>query len=383
MPLAAGYILFFEDEARTVPKNAFVQTQTPGPTYSYTNIGSTVTLSSIGTTQYLGTDRIIFLYPFDANGLPELYYIQVFSSTNIEQFTRSGWPPSSNAPGSSSAGFTQSGNIISNPQFAQVLFNNSPSGVVINVTGSMTTAIAPDWNIITTGAGTVTVTQIAITDDLAPGEPAYALDITSASINTLILSQRITNSPRILENNFASGTFIVEAISPTVSTPVTMNYVPSLGALVPIVVGNATAGAFTAVAGTTNAVIPQTNTNPPGSTGYVDIQFVLEVGAHIQISCVQLVSVVNSATIAAYIQESVPRQIDHLFHYYKPKLEFKPIPSELVGWDFPLNPAQLGASGGPFTNGLVNNSFYSWDQTILFQSIDGSLSYAADSNRHE
>lgn len=377
VPLAAGYILFFEDEARTVPKDVFVQTQTPGPTYSYTNIGSQVTLSSIGTTQYLGTDTIIFLFPFDAMQETQLYYIEVYSSTDVLQFTRSAWPPGA-ASGSGSAGFTQSQNIVSNPQFSEVLFNTS-LGVTISVSGTMTTPIAPDWDIITTGTGTVTLNQIALTDALAPGSPAYALDITSASINSLILNQRITNSPRILENTFASGTFIVEARSPTVSTPITMNYVPSLGAIVPIVVGNASAGGFTVVAGTTDVVIPQTNTNAPGSTGYVDIQLVLAVGAHIRLSCVQLVSVATAATIADYVQESVPRQIDHLFHYYNPQLQFKPIPSWLVGWDFPLNPAQFGATVASATVGN-GKSRYIWDQTIVYTTVDNAVSYSRDPN---
>lgn len=375
VPLAAGYILFFEDEARTIPKNVFVQTQTPGPTYSYTNIGSTVTLSSIGTTQYLGTDTTIFLYPFDANGAPELYYIEVFSSTNVLQFTRSGWPPATMSSGGGSSTLTQSGNIISNPQFAEVLFN--PSGTTFTVSGTATTDIAPDWTINTTGSGTFTVQQIAITDALAPGEPSYALDIISASVDSIILSQRITKSPRILENTFASGTFIIEAISPTVTTPVTMNYVPSSGTLVPIVIGNATAGGFALVSGTTIAVIPQTNTNPPGNTGYVDVQFVIAPGAHIQISAIQLVSVATAATIASYVQESVPRQIDHLFHYYKSGIDFKPIKSYLVGWDFPLNPAQLPwvSSYGtiPAQSLGSNTGYYAWDQTILFQTVTSGI----------
>ena len=361
LPLAAGYLLFFEDEARTVPKNVYIQTQSPGPTYSYVSIGSQVTLSAVGTTQYLGTDSLIYLYPYDANGNPELYYIEVFSSTNILQFTRSAIPSGISASPSAS-GFTQSQNIISNPQFAQVLFD-SVNGATINVTGTVTTQIAPDWSVITTGTGSFTVNQIAITDALAPGEPAYALDITSASINTLTLSQRITKSPRILENNFASGTFIAEAIAPTASAIITMNYVPSVGSTVPIVVGTASAGSFTLIAGTTAAVIPQTNTNPPGSTGYVDIQFVIPVGDHIQISCIQIVSVLNASTVATYVQESVPRQIDHLFHYYYNSIIQQPKNSILVGWDFGLNPWQFANRN--FANVAANQ--YVTDQTVIVQ----------------
>jgi hypothetical protein len=356
-PLSGGYLLFFEDEARTIPKSVYVQTQSPGPIYAYTDIGSQVTLSAVGTTQYLGTDSLVFLYPYDASGNPQLYYIEVFSSDNILQFTRSAYPSGISNSGSGTSGFSQSENIISNPQFSRVLFN--PAGIVFNVTGTQTTPIAPDWNIITTGTGTVTVKQVAITDAAAPGEPAYALDITSASINTLVLSQRITNSPRILENNFASGTFIAEAIAPTSNAIITMNYVPSVGSSIPIVVGSALPGVFTAYVGTTSAVIPQANTNPPGSTGYVDIQFVIPVGAHVEISCIQLLSVLNGSIVVGYIQESTPRQIDHLFHYYEAGLNFKPIPSLLVGWDFPLNPAQLGTS-----QTITTTPKYIWDQTI-------------------
>lgn len=387
VPLAAGYILFFEDEARTIPKNVYVQTEAPGPIYSYTNIGSMVTLSSIGTTQYLGTDSIIFLYPYVETGTNagkvQSYFIQVFSSTNILQFTRSNWPfgiASGGEGGGGNAGSAQSANIISNPQFAEVLFNPA-TGTTVNVTGTTTTPIAPDWNIITTGTGSITVNQIAIIDSLAPGEPAYALDISSASVDSIILSQRITDSPRILEGIFASGTFIGKGIGLTSSAIITMNYVPSLGVTTPIVVGTIAAGSFSpAIIGTTATIIPQTNTNPPSATGYVDIQFVIPPGSHIQISCIQLVGVATAAIQVAYIQESVPRQIDHLFHYYKSELAYIPVPSWLVGWDFPLNPMQFGSTGGALALGAINRSAYIWDQTILFQSVDSSISYLPNAN---
>ena len=41
-------------------------------------------------------------------------------------------------------------------------------------------------------------------------------------------------------------------------------------------------------------------------------------------------------------KESTPRQKDRLFQ--RPLLNFKPIPSYLIGWDFPLNPAQFGVT---------------------------------------
>src|SRR6478736_4050174 len=55
-----------------------------------------------------------------------------------------------------------------------------------------------------------------------------------------------------------------------------------------------------------------------------------------------------------------------MFNYYKAGLDFKPIPSYLVGWDFPLNPAQFLGSNVPASGAA--GSKYVWDQTIMFQS---------------
>lgn len=368
-PLSGGYILFFRDDAPTVPKSVYVQVQAPGPTYSYVDIGSQVTLSSVGTTQYLGTDTIIFMFPYQADGITlQPYYIEVYSSDNILQFTRSNWPPGAVA-GSTATGSNQSQNIISNPQFSNVLFD-PVNGATFSVTGTATTAIAPDWNVITTGTGTFTVNQTALTDTTIPGEPAYALDINSASLDSIILSQRITNSPRIFEGSFACGTIVAKAVSPSVNVTLRMDYVSSLPQSTAIFSGLAGDGAFAQLKSTTSAEIPQTNTNAPGASGYVDIQITIPPGAHVQISCVQLVSVADGTISVNYIQESTPRQIDHLFHYYQPQLNFKPIPSLLTGWDFALNPTQFGSSytvGG--SNAVTTTPMYIWDQTIAASAI--------------
>src|SRR5690606_25362918 len=68
---------------------------------------------------------------------------------------------------------------------------------------------------------------------------------------------------------------------------------------------------------------------------------------------------------------------DHLFHYYKPQLSYKPIPSYLVGWAFPLNPAQFSDISGhriqPATAIGANKSKYVWDQTLIFQSANSGV----------
>ena len=382
IPLAAGTVTFFEDQDRTVPKDVYQRTENPDNTFTYTNIGSVLTLSGIGTFVSGSGDNIIpFLWPF--TGLPtdippsteiQLYYIVVESSGSVPQFTVSAWPPEVIGGSSSANEFIGSQNIVSNPQFAVVNFT-SPTTYTVAVPSTI--PIAPDWNVITTGTGSVTVTQIAVTDPGAPGLPAFALDITSSGISTLTLSQTITMSPRILEDSFVSGTFIVESDNAT-SPLITMNYVPSDPALSSITLasGIAVAGGYTLING--NVDLSSLTTNPDsGSDGYVNIQFVIPPNCSIRLSCVQVVSVQDSVTTPIYIQESTPRQIDHLFHYYNPQLQYKPIPSYLVGWDFALNPCQaLGTSPGAVTQGIANNSYYVADQTILFQSVDASFTMA-------
>jgi hypothetical protein len=255
------------------PKSVFIQDQTPGPTETFINIGSEVELSSVGTTQYLGTDTIIFLYPYASNDKDvELYFIKVESSDSIEQFTRKFWPPGLAA--SSSSTTTQNGdNIVSNPQFADVLFN-SINGNTFLVTGTQATVIAPDWEVLTTGTGTITVSQIAVTDTGVPGEPAFALQIgTTGVTGSVYLSQTINNSPRILAGEFASGTIVAKPIGGGPYT-LTMNYVPSSGVLTELATGSCSAGSFTEIKGVSLTSIPTTNADS-GLVGFVAIQIVI------------------------------------------------------------------------------------------------------------
>ena len=381
-PLSGGVIYFFEDEARTVPKNVYIQQQQPDNSYLFINIGSQVTLSSVGTTQYLGTDCIIFLYPFDSSGNEQLYYLEVFSSDGILQLTREAYPPGVASGLNPSTSFISSENVVSNPQFAEVLFAPTPAAATtFAIAAAGTYEIAPDWSVITPSSGTLIVKQVAVTDTLAPGLPAFALDISVASFSgPVILSQKISMSPRLLEDGFVSGSFIAQAI--TTASTVTMNFVPSNPAMAPVLIksGTATLGGFALITGSVATPVGAEINSDAGNVGYVQVQFVIQNGAEVILSCVQLLSVAGTSTIPEYIQESTPRQQDHLFHYWQSKLNYKPIPSYLTAWDFPLNPAQLGAYGGPVTLGGTNLSQYIWDQTILFSAVDNAMTWARNSS---
>ena len=380
-PLSAGYVEFYKDVARTVSKDVFQQVQLPDNTYNFVNIGSVLTLSSIGTFQSPndGTDIQAYAYPYDDNGNIELYYLKVYSSGAVLQLTREAMPP--NVLNSSGTDlFEGSDNQIENPQFVVTLLPASLTNVY-TVSGTQSTPIAPDWSIETTGSGTVTVTQEALTDIVMPTGAPFAINISSAGITTLKLRQRITQSPRIFGNgattSYVSGMMVAKNFG-AASIQLVMDYVASNGYTVNLVTqSTSTDGSYTVLntadTGAKSVAINSTNTNSPNTPGYVDIDITIPVSSTaIGITSVQLVATENVTSSTQFLQVSTPRQIDHLFHYYKDPLIYKPIPSYLVGWDFPLNPSQLGATVAASAIG-ANKSKYVWDQTIVFQSANSGV----------
>lgn len=124
LPLRNGVIYFFEDEARSIPKDVYKITGTP-PNYSYVSIGSVVTLTASGTfsdNENPANDIVPYYFPYvgtpdDDSTVVQLYFVQVYSeggtATGVLQFTREGWPNVANAE-STSQNLT---NYIPNGQF--------------------------------------------------------------------------------------------------------------------------------------------------------------------------------------------------------------------------------------------------------------------------
>lgn len=95
LPLRNGYVQFFRDTDRSAGKDVYKLDGTPG-NYTYTSLGSTVTLTQNGTwSDGLGNDISIAYFPFlEVGGVEEIdrYFIRVFSVDDVEQFTREAWP---------------------------------------------------------------------------------------------------------------------------------------------------------------------------------------------------------------------------------------------------------------------------------------------------
>jgi hypothetical protein len=378
-PLSGGLVYFEQDNQRGTPKNVYQITGT-SPNYSFIQLPNPMTLSSIGTfVDSLDNPVIPYFYPYDSAGNVELYYVRVTSSTDVPQFTREAVPyiPDSGSSSVSSA-FV---NEISNPQFSEVLFIPPTKVFSYNAASLVVTPIAPGWDLVVSSAAaaTVTVTQLTPAGSLnRPSNPGTILEISSTGVSRLRLRQRIFGSPNLWGSGYITGSFVAKTYSGT-SVALTMYYSQSNGTVtnLPIVTGTLLGDGLYATH-TGSVLVPASTSTQFYPNAYIDIEFDIPLSVQIDLTSVQIAHTGDvSLDTITYDQQSNDRQIDHLFHYYKPQLDYKPIPSYLVGWDFPMNPAQLPFTGTygsiPATATGANGAYYAWDQTIIFQTVDASL----------
>lgn len=380
-PLAGGIVTYYSDPSFTVPLSVFEQSNAPDGSYVYTNIGNTLILSGLGSfVDSSGANFIPFLYPYNSEGVFTPYFIYVTDSSGAFQFSVTGWPPNEYSNASSVNGNFTTENQIQNPQFAETLFYPALTAT-ITVSGSNTiTPIAPGWYINTTGTGTVTLTQNNLMLDTDSNAP-YSLTITTVGITGFFIYQRIFNSPRLFATDSVAGFFEASSAIST-SVLLTMTFAPSTGttACVPtqICQGSTSSDAsYNPIAGAAAISLP-INLAPP-SSGYVDIIITPSLPVFtISLTSIQIVPVASPSDVPIYNEVSVPIQKSLNSSYWIPKLAAKPIPSYLVGWDFPLNPYQAQGTGTLAAQALgTNTSYYVADQTVLFQTVTSAFTTKA------
>lgn len=282
-------------------------------------------------------------------------------------------------------------NQISNPQFAFVNFLDGPTNPATpNPQIIFTTAgvyeIAPGWSLVLVGTGSCTITQV-ITNGAQniPNSPVppYYLEFVTSGWTSVILEQTLLGNGAIWYNNYVAANILVKS-NDSIAHLISVSYVPNTpGAPVPIIsAAQMSIGTFENIQGVAqlfppgNPVSINTTAN---NLAYVNIQITLPSSGTVDLSNIQLFGIQNTDQITVPVfgvqpEETIERQFDHLAHYFIPKVAFKPIPSWLVGWDFPLNPTQVYGSTVAGTAIGANKSKYVWDQTIIFQSTNSSVS---------
>ena len=393
LPLAGGQVYFYQDINRNNLKPVYELSGSP-PNYTYTILENPITLTNVGTfADTSGNDVSVYYYPYDDNGNPDNYYVAVFEAgqppppVGTPQITRENVPGVTASSAANEIGPLNYVNVLVNSQFVDVLFNADVGLVITFNSGTTTANIAPGWSIkiLATGSGTVTVTRTSVagSSDFATNPP-YTLTITPSGgggITSLLLIQQFTNNPGIFSGSYINVGML---LAPNTGD-INVMYAPQ-GIPVPSLFSAAfsnSSGIWFYDNQTSITAIPTSTNAATADTGYVDLELSLPTATATTLSSVQLVYLYSNDPAVynvPYNETPVTQQLSGLSYFYDPLLAYKPIPSYLVGWDFPYNPAQLGSLGnGPFSSG-ANTGNYVWDQTIIYQTASNGFTASRATN---
>lgn len=379
LPLADGTLTFYRDTARNVPKVVYQLSGSP-PSYTYTSMGAQITLSAVGTVQNSGGDNeVIYYYPYDDEGNLDLYYVVCRNSDGIEQFSREAWP---NITSGSDPTQDQTSlqNQISNPTFTNVFINEGKTTTfTVSAASNEEFEIAPGWDLIISGTGTVIVERIAATgNENIPTSPPYLLDVqVSVGITECLMRQRFPYNSGLWSSTsdhpiFLSGSFVARNES-VGTTGIQMFYEESSGGSPIIIVDASFEASYEILMGATSSAIPQSTNTDSGKDGYIDIYLSFIQGSHIRVTAIQVIpTATSSINIVPYDTNSSNREEALQGDYYIPRLVDKRINSFLIGWDFQSNPFQFGLTGGLATVGAT----YIVDQTIAHRGSSGNVVFS-------
>ncbi len=293
----------------------------------------------------------------------------IYVINNYDPSGNGGVTPSSESPGDQE-------NQISNPQFAFVNFGfiSGTSTPSFTTAASGTYHVAPGWDLVLTGAGTATVTQLILSaaqDTVASPHPPYALRLALNGWSTAVLQQRFNGLGGLFNNEFIS--MAVLARSETAANSLSFNVAPDSGAQTPVSGGSLSTGAaYELISGVAELPKPSTNSSL-SNVAYVDIQIILNPNGTTDISNVQMLEQ-NSLVITPFPvipMETLERQTDHLFHYYRDSIIIQPKNSMAVGWNFRQNPYQYYTG---LATTVSTTPVYSADQTIVFTTAANGIS---------
>lgn len=397
LQLQGGAVYTWQDNNRNNPKPLYQLSGAP-PNYSFTPLPNPIILTNAGTaSDGSGNDIVWYAFPYDNAGQPDNYYIQIFAQPTLPPFppvgtpilTREAVPGITDAATINLTGQSGPENELVNSQFANVIFDPDYGMTIPFINGTTDTAIAPGWRIRLNGnaAGTITVNRdnIAGTSKVIT-QPPYSLTINPAGavgLTNIVVYQRLEGNPNIFAgatSNPPTSAFISAGIALDPGSQATVYYAPEGNIFGPALVTAVNGTGLWNYTSLVTQIQPGANANS-GPTSFVEIQIVIPTTQVTTFSSVQIVGMDQNIPGIPYNQQTAINQINQTFYYYKPQLDYKPIPSYLVGWDFPMNPAQINgetvAANAPVSVGAAK-SRYVWDQTIVFQTTNDSIAVSRD-----
>jgi hypothetical protein len=257
-----------------------------------------------------------------------------------------------------------SDNQVSNSQFAFVNFTNP-----LTITTAGTYNIAPDWFLVLTGTGAVsaTITQVNTISGSQGiiGNPPYAIEFDLSGWSSAILYQQFNMNGALFASTATQSGAVTMSVTAEsndgVAWPLTLEYVPNVGAPQVVATGTATPGFYSVTAGA--ITLPPSSNTDISNDANVQMQIILPPKGDIIISNIQMIGE-NTPITLPFQQETIEQQQNALFHYYSNSIIIQPKDSILTGWNFSLNPFQFQTVTG---TAIGATSFYIADQTILVQ----------------
>lgn len=252
-----------------------------------------------------------------------------------------------------------SSNQITNPQFSLISFA-SPFGLS-GAVDPPPIEVAPGWFLELSGIGNLIMQQVPLNNSLQnPSNAPYALRITvNGAWDSVVLRQRFQQNGMLWANKIVSSTVTarLEGAPQSISANlIDSNGTPLAEVLAPSVV-NESFNEFTGF----GTLSPSTNPDLPPAA-YIDYKLLLQSDIDIYLTSIQLV-VQELPIEPSFEQDSIDRQMDHTFHYYRDSLLRQQKECVLTGWDFGLNPWQFY----PTTTVNLSTFGYTADQTIIIQ----------------
>lgn len=266
-------------------------------------------------------------------------------------------------------------NQITNSQFSIINFD-SPT-TFTSIANPDPINVAPGWTLNLMGTGNVTLEQVSLNDSIStinPTNAPYALHITlTGSWTTAYLAQTFNQNG----NLWSSG-----ELSNYVTNSVTARIQGSAESISAVLVNSSSIVLTTVLSPiviteewneySDYGLMPEPSDSNVPPSAYLEYQLQLPTTVDIYLTSFQLIS--ESLPLAlAYNQDSIQRQMDHTFNYYKDPLINKPSPSYLIGWNFPLNTYPYGSSGS-----ITTTPSYIANQTIAYTTSGSNVAWSLD-----
>jgi hypothetical protein len=262
-------------------------------------------------------------------------------------------------------------NQITNPQFSLISFVSPYS---VSATDPDPIEVAPGWFLELAGTGTATIARVALNDsNINPSNAPYALHLTLNGWNDgeVFLRQRFQQNGMLWANKFVASvvTTRLQGLPQLISAQLIDSNGTPIGDVLPESTVN---NAWNELPGNAQ-ILPPTNPDIPPAA-YVDYKLKIPSNIDIYLTSFQLI-VEDLPLEPAFEQDSIDRQVDHTWHYYKDSVLLMPKDTILTAWNFPLNPWQARTK----SNTTILSNTYITDQTILSMENPGSIAVSANS----